>query len=369
MPDGPLMPFRIARPRRKATTVALVALVTVTSVVLGGVLGGLGLAASLHSSLGASNAPTVTVSLFAALSAADVAAAGVNPGSWIPVAAAGLAPDTTVSLPGPEYGPSYNCTNLPPSPQAGGGPGGGGPPCAVNSTGPPPATPCGWTPLGGHNLSSNESIVVPAASGAVGTGLAPFWAVEYVDGSNLTLYVVVLGGTATPYATVGGPACGPLLAHYQSLEGTVVNSPTAAAIVNAWGGAAFLANSTNLSALYEVAAPVTFEGITYVCGNSTSPNGSITINGTCPNSTFSYSVPATWFIEYSSCWLPLYPYATACHSPGVLAAELNGSTGAPIFVTISTGWRCGWTPVCIYGPVASGASAPGLESALVARTQ
>jgi hypothetical protein len=366
MSDGPRPALSIILSRKKGTTVVLAAVVAATVMVLGGIFGGLGFATSPHPSVGTSGRATATVSLFVALSAADAVAAGVSPGGWTPVAAAGFAPYATVSLPGPEYVPSYNCTNPTPLSQV---PGGNSqtPPCVVNSTGPPPPTPCLWSPLGWNNLSSNVSIVVPAMTGPTGTGLAPLWAIEYVGAANVTLYVIVLDGIAIPYATESGPGCGPFQAQYKSLEGNVIDSVPAAAIVSAWGGAAFLANTTNVSAVYGVVAPVTYEGVLYVCGNSTPPNGSATDNGTCQNSAYSYSVPASWFIEYSSCWLPLLYYGTNCRSPGVLTAELNGSTGAPIFVTISTGWRCGWTPVCVYGPLAQGTRGPAPNLSIIAR--
>jgi hypothetical protein len=357
---------RKATPSGRGTTGAKFAIIVSAAVVLSLAAGGVAFAATFLAQHTASSGPTVVVSLFSALTSADTAAAGVAPGGWTPIAAAGLAPHTAVSFPGPEYVPSYNCSTEPPSPEPlGGNP--SAPPCLKNSTGPSFSSPCVWTAQGGANLTSNQSIVVPAMTSSVGTGLAPFWAIEYVGGPNFTLFVIVLDGVATPYATFGGPGCGPSLTNYTSLVGSVVDSVTAAGIVNAWGGTAFLANSTNVSAVYGVEAAATYHGYSGGCGNATPLHASSSTTGTCQNATYAYSTPATWFLEYSSCGFPLLPYGLNCHSPGVLTAELNGSTGAPIFVTISMQWQCGWVPVCIYGPVAQGAPGPAPAVWVMAR--
>lgn len=312
-----------------------------SALVVASLLTGMALASTPHPSTPATSTGQA-VSLSSALAASDAVAATVAPGNWTAVGAVGFAPHEALSVPGPVVFPPPYAWCMTANGSAGGTtPSDLEPRCVANATNGSNATPmpifvpCPWSPLSGTNLTWNGSLVAPAMTTSVGSGLATLWLVTYVGAPNTTLLVTVLNGTASPFAIGSGPFCTVPGVEYGSLHDGVIDSTQAARVVNAWGGAAFLANVTDASAVYTVSASLTYRYETTVCNATWGMGGPVGYNGTCQNSTFTYVQPATWQVLYTS-----FGYGSVSGpASGTLFAYLNGTTGVPVSISIYLG---GW---------------------------
>ncbi|HUI38851.1 MAG TPA: hypothetical protein VLY85_04395 [Thermoplasmata archaeon] len=329
--------MRRARPRggRLATLSVVGAVAVVVALLVG--LGYAGLAPWSSAMPGTRThdaVPSGPVSFFSARTAATLSAAGYLNGGWTPVAAVGLVPRTAIELqwPGPApydgAGSSANGSGviLPPS---------------------PPATPCWWQPVGSSGWGG---LTVPAAPSEAGTGLAPAWLVFFTGPGGSMLLVTDLNGVAAPYASIAGPNCSATFAPgmYQSIASGVIDSTQAAGIANAWGGSAFLANSTFANETMVVEGALSIPYSYYggpPCGNGSGCPSPVVI----VKENFTY--PATWTLAYSA--------ASARGSflgGGWFTANLFASNGTVLSASATTqsyGWSVGpyggWPGAVYYG--------------------
>ncbi|MCI4358725.1 MAG: hypothetical protein L3J95_05950 [Thermoplasmata archaeon] len=270
-----------------------------------------------------SSSSSGSVSFSEAVQAASTAAAGYSSAGWYATSATGLNLLSSIVLPGP----SGNTTPL------------GG--------------PCGWTANGGHGFGS---VTVPAAPGSVGHGTSPAWFVSFSNPVGAMLVVNVLNGQATVYgSTAGGPYCynNPGL---RAIPSTVIDSTQAVAYANAWGGSAFLANTSGSNEVMTISGPISIPfygpppfvgGVGYVGGPC---NGSVPTNGVnCTQPIYAnYTEPSLWTVGYSTCpGLVNVPCGSVANQFNAL---LNATSGAVLQVSASLGnpGACG-VPYACYG--------------------
>jgi hypothetical protein len=139
---------------------------------------------------------------------AGSAASGYHAGNWTPVVAVGENSATTVTEPFGTAIPIPRCT---------------------------------------LNLLSESPMTLPAYSGSVNTGVAPFWLFAYAQGKvSSGLIVLVVNGVASPFATYTGTCLESLAGGDYNVTAKVIDSTTAAAAAQS-DAATFLGSHTSLT--------------------------------------------------------------------------------------------------------------------------
>ncbi len=303
----------------------------VIAVLLGAAYAGMMMPAGhdVSPSIPAQNAPTSSaVNFTTARADAASAASNYGGGNWTPVEAIAINSPTNTTLPGPDYDAEEVGTPLPPSVPAE----------PATASVPPNATGCGWAPIGGSDL---DEILVPAISGSVGQGTSPAWLFLSADPAGSLLVVTVLDGQASLYTVLPGTACGSNgFEGPESLPGSiasgVIDSTTAVADANAWGGRAFLDNTTNDVATFTLTGAYS-DGSGY---------GSDGLDGAA------FVTAATWTVSYTNCWATAIDDAAplACEvAPATFSATIDAANGSVLSASASVGGT-GVSPCCVYGP-------------------
>jgi len=193
--------------------------------------------------------------------AADSAAQGTSGGSWSLVIAAGISPSASVTENVSSASKDCNLTILP----------GGG-----------------------------SSVTIPAGPAGATGGTAPGWVFLYRDAAGELLFVSVINGTATSWATIApGQECSTIFEFLSVIPSSAIDSSAAAAAVQS-DASGFLAAHPSVSASYGLVGGVSFLG---------------------------FHTGAEWEVNYTTCPLNA-PSGTAGAS---FNATVNATTGAVVY--------------------------------------
>jgi len=193
--------------------------------------------------------------------AADSAAQGTSGGSWSLVIAAGISPSAPVTENVSSSSKDCNLTILP----------GGG-----------------------------SSVTIPAGPAGATGGTAPGWVFLYRDAAGELLFVSVINGTATSWATIApGQECSTIFGLLSIIPSSAIDSSAAAAAVQG-DASSFLAAHPSVSASYGLVGGVSFLG---------------------------FHTGAEWEVNYTTCPLNA-PSGTAGAS---FNATVNATTGAVVY--------------------------------------
>jgi hypothetical protein len=189
------------------------------------------------------------------------------------------------------------------------------------------ASGSGWVPVIGAGIDTpydtlvppssgppgcvGPGFYIPAYSGNISKGEAPFWLFEYLQNPTQIapseLLVLVENGSASVLIDLpAGTTCSQYLGNTPPLPASVVDSPTILANAQAAGGASYLAGETGATVTFEVSGGV---------------------GGSPP-------APATWQVVYMACSFYGVGGATGTHT--TFLADFYASNGTESSVTTGT---------------------------------